>query len=85
MRKIKSAIAVMSLLAAVFVACNNGTEQKTESVSTEQNQIAEMYQCPMKCEGEKTYDKPGKCPVCGMDLVKLEKNSGEKKDTTSSK
>ena len=24
----------------------------------------------MHCEGDKTYDKPGDCPVCGMDLVK---------------
>ena len=23
----------------------------------------------MHCEGEKTYDKAGDCPVCGMDLV----------------
>ncbi len=28
------------------------------------------YYCPMHCEGDKTYDKPGNCPVCGMDLVK---------------
>jgi Cu2+-exporting ATPase len=28
-----------------------------------------VYYCPMHCEGEKTYDKPGSCPVCGMDLV----------------
>ncbi|WP_282123594.1 heavy metal translocating P-type ATPase [Algibacter mikhailovii] len=28
------------------------------------------YYCPMHCEGDKTYDKPGDCPVCGMDLVK---------------
>ena len=27
-----------------------------------------IYQCPMKCEGEKTYDAPGRCPVCGMFL-----------------
>lgn len=27
------------------------------------------YYCPMHCEGDKTYDKPGNCPVCGMDLV----------------
>jgi acetolactate decarboxylase len=31
----------------------------------------EKYQCPMKCEGDKTYDKPGKCPVCGMSLRKI--------------
>ena len=28
------------------------------------------YECPMHCEGDKTYDKPGNCPVCGMNLVK---------------
>ena len=27
-----------------------------------------IYQCPMQCEGEKTYDKPGQCPTCKMDL-----------------
>jgi Cu2+-exporting ATPase len=27
------------------------------------------FYCPMHCEGEKTYDKQGDCPVCGMDLV----------------
>ena len=27
------------------------------------------FYCPMHCEGEKTYDKAGDCPVCGMDLV----------------
>lgn len=29
-----------------------------------------LFYCPMHCEGDKTYDKPGHCPVCGMDLVK---------------
>src|SRR5690606_21853935 len=28
-----------------------------------------IYYCPMHCEGDKTYSKPGNCPVCGMDLV----------------
>jgi len=27
------------------------------------------FYCPMHCEGDKTYHKPGDCPVCGMDLV----------------
>ena len=26
------------------------------------------YYCPMRCEGDKTYDEPGDCPVCGMHL-----------------
>lgn len=28
-----------------------------------------IYYCPMHCEGDKTYDQPGNCPVCGMNLV----------------
>ena len=28
-----------------------------------------VYYCPMRCEGDKTYNHPGHCPVCGMDLV----------------
>ena len=31
----------------------------------------EAYYCPMKCEGEKTYTQPGRCPVCGMHLIKV--------------
>ena len=31
------------------------------------------FYCPMHCEGEKTYDKAGDCPVCGMDLVEEQK------------
>ncbi len=27
------------------------------------------FYCPMHCEGDRTYDQPGDCPVCGMDLV----------------
>jgi heavy metal translocating P-type ATPase len=30
------------------------------------------YFCPMRCEEDKTYDEPGDCPVCGMDLKKEE-------------
>ncbi|MFO7535010.1 MAG: efflux RND transporter periplasmic adaptor subunit [Kiritimatiellia bacterium] len=30
---------------------------------------APTFFCPMKCEGEKTYDQAGNCPVCNMKLV----------------
>lgn len=32
------------------------------------------YQCPMKCEGDKTYDESGSCPKCGMDLTELDED-----------
>ena len=36
-------------------------------------QMGTRYQCPMKCEGEKTYEEPGNCPVCNMHLAPVEK------------
>src|SRR5690625_5723772 len=33
---------------------------------------AGQWACPMQCEGDKTYDQPGDCPVCGMDLVPVQ-------------
>jgi Cu2+-exporting ATPase len=38
-----------------------------------EEETVSAYYCPMKCEGEKTYDKAGECPKCGMDLVAVEK------------
>lgn len=34
-----------------------------------------MYTCSM--HPEVTSDKPGKCPKCGMDLVKMKKEKGK--------
>ena len=33
--------------------------------------VSAKYYCPMKCEGEKTYDQPGRCPVCNMKLKEV--------------
>ncbi len=41
--------------------------QKQESKHTGKG--TGTFYCPMHCEGEKTYDQPGDCPVCGMALV----------------
>ncbi|WP_242093788.1 heavy metal translocating P-type ATPase [Aestuariivivens sediminicola] len=37
-----------------------------------------IFYCPMHCEGNKTYDQPGDCPVCGMDLVEEQQLSTSK-------
>lgn len=39
---------------------------------TTAKKASDKYYCPMHCEGDKTYDQPGNCPVCGMDLKKEE-------------
>lgn len=47
----------------------NSKNKKSSSSKHETPASAGVYDCPMHCEGDKTYDKPGDCPVCGMDLV----------------
>jgi len=36
-----------------------------------------IYQCPVKCEGSKTYDQPLNCPVCSKKLVLVDKDETE--------
>lgn len=45
------------------------SHHKTETKKVHQHSANGVYYCPMHCEGDKTYNKPGDCPVCGMDLV----------------
>lgn len=40
-----------------------------------------FFYCPMHCEEKKTYDKPGDCPVCGMDLIEQQKLAHDTKYT----
>ncbi len=60
----KNTIKIMSgivLVSGLFIGCSQSTNDQTK------------YQCPMKCEGvDTTYTKPGKCPVCKMDLKQIE-------------
>ncbi|VAW22798.1 Lead, cadmium, zinc and mercury transporting ATPase; Copper-translocating P-type ATPase [hydrothermal vent metagenome] len=37
------------------------------------NKTVKQYACPMHCEGDKTYNEPGNCPVCNMTLIPAEK------------
>ena len=55
---------ICSILFIGLTACKNDTSKSTDE--------ALVYQCPMKCEGDKTYDEPGTCPVCKMDLKEVE-------------
>lgn len=54
---------------STFIACNNDKAGSgKEDSATANGEHQHSYRCPMNCEDGKTYDKPGKCPVCGMEL-----------------
>lgn len=68
MKHLKSALMI---IAAIF--CISTVNAQTKKSKTVKHQHAMAYQCPMKCEGDKTYAKAGKCPVCNMNLKAVAK------------
>ncbi len=56
------------LLLLLTMGCNNSTDRSTELKSVE---TKIMYTCPMP-QDSIFSDKPGTCPKCGMQLVKME-------------
>jgi Cu2+-exporting ATPase len=65
-----------------YMIYNINDSVNTQKTIVNQNNINAnkegVYYCPMRCEGDKTYNKPGNCPVCGMDLIEevsINKNS----------
>lgn len=58
MKKIRH-IALLVILLVNLTSCNISKKDKLASVT---------YQCPMKCEGDKTFDQSGNCAICKMDL-----------------
>lgn len=76
-------IVLFTIGSTTFIGCGNTHEQNetTEQEASENNEGAETtethaehahYQCPMNCEDGKTYEEPGSCPKCNMDLAIVE-------------
>ncbi len=53
----------------------NKSGHEHDKEHTHESKSEESYYCPMHCEGDKTYNSPGRCPVCNMFLVPV---SGKK-------
>ncbi len=49
-----------------------GMAEGVETPNSSPASLTRKYFCPMKCEGEKTYEQPGRCPVCKMKLKEVD-------------
>ena len=68
---ITASLAIFSL---AFSSCGNSTTESKQTTSLDTTKLAKgdtFYQCEMHPEA--LSDKPGKCSLCGMDLMKVEK------------
>ena len=77
----KKVVIILAIVASL-TACNKTktadanaeatktTTQSHENKDGEANDAELAYVCPMDCENGKTYNQPGKCPKCEMNLEK---------------
>ncbi len=69
-KKFIKSLIIVGLVPALFItACQNGS--KPSLIGSK----PQTYTCPM--HPQIVQDKPGTCPICGMDLVPFEKNAAE--------
>lgn len=68
---------LMAFIALCFTATAVQAQDttKTKTQKTGKHEHTTKYQCPMKCEGDKTYDHAGKCPKCNMNLKEVKSTS----------
>lgn len=55
---------IFLLLVTTLAACDG---LKSKTIASQENNISQEYTCPM--HPQIIQDKPGTCPICGMDLV----------------
>jgi protein SCO1/2 len=74
-------IYVIVIILIGFTACNDKSSDGKSSMVSVNKDMA--YQCPMKCEGEKTHTMPGSCSVCKMDLQPVSTSMSTKENDIS--
>ena len=89
MKKMKMtliAFAAVSAMAVTMTSCG-GSENKEAATEAPAAEMAvnttNKYVCPMNCENSAS-DAPGKCVVCGMDLVENPNYAGAAPAATDS-
>ena len=65
--KNRMAIVILFIATITLISCNTKKAKNTLTNVT-------LYQCPMQCEGVKTYSSQQSCPICKMDLELLSDN-----------
>lgn len=61
---------------------NHQPENRPVKTASQKSGGKGKYYCPMHCEGDKVYQQPGDCPVCGMNLEKEAKMQAERPQYT---
>src|SRR5512134_1193345 len=71
--KLSYSLIASCLFVFVVAGCNSN---KDPHAHEKQDTVKQMYTCPMP-QDSVFSDKPGKCPKCGMELVKMEQPAAQ--------
>jgi Cu(I)/Ag(I) efflux system membrane fusion protein len=67
----KKVFVMLSIAAFILaVSCNRGSSDAQKQSTIQESKTQFYYTCTMHPEVHS--DQPGKCPICGMELVKKE-------------
>lgn len=75
----KSLIALLLILAGAFLG--SGCQERNRPEAIQHEAATSVYHCPMHPQIIK--GSPGLCPICGMDLVRIESESPSDNPSTS--
>ena len=76
-------LGIITMSALILISCSESQEgtnpegstisndQEINSEENEEHSHSIEYKCPMDCEDGKTYNEPGDCPVCGMEVKEI--------------
>lgn len=66
---------VITTVIFLFSCVSSNSEISKENISDDMKK--ELFQCLMKCEGEKLYEDYIVCPICKMDLELVSQSEHE--------
>ncbi|WP_255510540.1 efflux RND transporter periplasmic adaptor subunit [Flavobacterium sp. GSA192] len=81
MMKILKIITLLAILFLVMIACN--TKNKEDHSKHDKSAATTYYTCSM--DPQVKEDKPGKCPICHMDLTPMKQDDTEANEISLSK
>lgn len=76
-------MAYLIIIILITIGCDQKTQvKKTQTKPEQSTQIQTYYTCSMHPEIQE--ERPGKCPICGMNLVKIQKDQNIKENNLQS-
>ena len=76
LKLIRGLMVVLSFVCFTTMTTSCGSKKAKSEIEQQGKEYTSAYICPMHCDGSGS-DKPGTCPVCGMDYEENEEHRSD--------